>query len=273
MVDEKNKFSLTSDVLRLEARRISWDSELLGYPVGEIILLELEGGADSQCEFARFNSWVKDGDYGMISCRLPHQKLYESQLLERNDFRFIEMVLHPTIMNLQDIHIENQGLVVSSIDAVDIPLIGEIAAKAFSYERFHVDPYLNSDFGNSRYKRWVENSQSSDTQQLLKATLDGKIIGFFLVEYRKDLVYWHLTAMSPEYQGRGLGVRVWAAMMIRHQRDGFNQILTTISARNVPVLNLYSKLNFRFMPPEMTFHWTKQEESSHARPSSGQGGK
>jgi len=194
----------------------------------------------------------------MISCRLPHHKLSESALLERNNFRFIEMVLHPTILNLQEIHIEDQCLLISPIDEVDKPLISGIATKAFSYERFHVDPYLNPNIGNTRYRQWVENSKSSDTQQLLKATLDGKIIGFFLVEYRDNLVYWHLTAISPEYQGRGLGARVWFSMMAQHKRDGFQKILTTISARNTPVLNLYSKLNFRFNPPEMTFHWVKQ---------------
>jgi len=257
--DEKDKFLLTSDALRLEARKISWDSELLGYPVAEIISLELTGGAESQCEFERFNSWVKTGNYGMISCRLPHQKLFESELLEQNNFRFIEMVLHPTFRNLQDLHIDNQNLLVSSTESEDIKLIGKIAENAFGYERFHIDPYLSSDFGNSRYRRWIENIHSSAKQQLLKITLNEKIIGFFLVEYIKDMVYWHLTAISPEFQGRGLGWRVWTAMMARHQGDGFNQILTTISARNIPVLNLYSKLNYRFTPPEMTFHWKKIE--------------
>jgi hypothetical protein len=32
-------------------------------------------------------------------------------------------------------------------------------------------------------------------------------------------------------------------------------VTTTISSRNTRVLNLYAKLGFRFMPPEITFHW------------------
>jgi hypothetical protein len=46
-------------------------------------------------------------------------------------------------------------------------------------------------------------------------------------------------------------------MLQRHRNEGAAVITTTISARNVRVLNLYSKLGARFLPPEMTFHWLK----------------
>ena len=256
MIDKSFHFSLESDSLRLEARRVSWDSELLGYPVAEIVVFELNG-VECHSEFQRFASWVEVGDYGMISCRLPHERLSESEILERNGFRFIEMVLHPTIDSLQDLNFEDQGILVSQVEDVDIRSIGEIAEKAFRFERFHIDPYLSREIGNTRYGRWIINCQNDNKQQMLKAMLGDKIIGFFLVEYKMNLVYWHLTAMSPEFQGRGLGERVWSAMLAKHKADGYLQILTTISARNTPVLNLYSKLNFRFRPPEMTFHWNK----------------
>jgi len=256
MKNGKEHFSLSSSSLLLEARRVPWDSELLGYPVGEICSLELRGGGEPHCEFESFKSWAKAEGYGLLSCRLPHQKLFESELLEWNDFRFIEMVLHPEFVSLQSAHIESDDILISRAADLDIPLIGEIAASAFGHERFHVDPYLNPKIGNLRYRRWVESSAGSRVQLLLKATLNGDVIGFFLVEYIDRQVYWHLTAIAPELKGHGLGVRVWNAMMSQHQKDGMHSILTTISARNVPVLNLYSKLNFRFRPPEMTFHWT-----------------
>ena len=255
MENAKNYFSISGGSLLLEARKVPWDSELLGHPVGEIFSLELRECGDSYREFQSFKSWVKDEGYGLISCRLPNKKLSESELLERNDFRFIETVLHPEFVNLQDTHIESCDILISNAANSDIPIIGDIAARSFGHERFHVDPYLNPENGNLRYRRWVESSAGSSVQILLKATLNGKVVGFFLVEYMGRQVYWHLTAIAPELKGKGLGVRVWKAMMAHHQKDGMHCILTTISARNVPVLNLYSKLNFRFQPPEMTFHW------------------
>jgi ribosomal protein S18 acetylase RimI-like enzyme len=71
-------------------------------------------------------------------------------------------------------------------------------------------------------------------------------------------VYWHLTAVAPQCQGQGYGWRVWRAMLAHHARGGVRSVRTTITAGNVPVLNLYSKLGFRFLPPETTFHWLRE---------------
>jgi hypothetical protein len=46
-------------------------------------------------------------------------------------------------------------------------------------------------------------------------------------------------------------------MLLRHKTDGISAVLTTISARNTRVMNLYAGLGFRFRPPMMTFHWIR----------------
>lgn len=252
-----DNYQFESDSFCLEACRVSWDSDVFGVSVGNITKLELCEGANLQHEFDLFNRWVDENEYAVISCRLAHDKLLESSILERNNFRFIEMVLHPTIKNLQDVDIYEHGIVVSGVEESEVSLIGAISERTFSFERYHLDPFIESDLADKRYRKWAENSYNDEIQHLLKATLNGEIVGFFVVEYKDDLVYWHLTAVSPEKQGQGLGYRVWMAMIEYHKLGGYHRILTTISARNAPVLNLYSKLNFRFLPPEMTFHWTR----------------
>lgn len=254
-----DRFKYSSHILDIEARGIPWDSELLGCPAAEITSIRVAGPGDLQLEFDHFQVWLRDNGYKMVSCRMPHQKLLESALLEKNHFRFIEMVLHPELKDLQSLEVTEQGIEISLADFEDVSRIAQIAEKAFGVERFYVDPFMNADLANLRYKRWVENSIGSDVQILLKVSLDGQIVGFFLVEKKQRQVYWHLTAITPEFKGRGIGVRVWRAMLERHKKDGMDSVLTTISARNVPVLNLYSKLNFRFQPPEMTFHWVSDD--------------
>jgi RimJ/RimL family protein N-acetyltransferase len=70
--------------------------------------------------------------------------------------------------------------------------------------------------------------------------------------------FWNLSAIFPGYYGKGYGRRAWLAMLRYHQENGCIAVSTTISARNIAVLNLYSSLNFRFLPPEMTFHWMRE---------------
>ena len=259
MTATSDRFQDSGLALHLEARRISWDSELLGCPVAEIIAISADELSGAQKAFDRFLAWIQQYNYGMVSCRLPDDKLIESALLERNRFRFIEMVLHPELVSLEKFDLRGNGLEVSEVGSDDMSSISRIAESAFAFERFHVDPFLNSRIANARYRRWVESITGKEAQRLLKATQDGHVIGFFLVEYISDLAYWHLTAIAPELKGRGLGVRVWKSMIKRNKDDGMNRILTTISARNIPVLNLYSKLNFRFQRPDITFHWVKKK--------------
>ncbi len=250
-----DNFVFDDESLCLEACKISWDSDILGVPVAAISRLDLRNMIGGKIGFDVFNSWVRDNNYGMISCRLPHHKLLESALLERNNFRFIEMVLHPELTDLNKFSIDSHGLKISNVEFDELPLVSNIAARSFKYERFHVDPFIDPVFGDARYRAWVENSYNNENQNLLKATLNGNILGFFMVEYIKNSVYWHLTAISPEWQGKGNGSRVWMAMIEFHKNNYIEKVFTTISARNVPVHNLYSKLNFRFQSPEMTFHW------------------
>ena len=49
-------------------------------------------------------------------------------------------------------------------------------------------------------------------------------------------------------------------LYLSFQDLNFEKVETTIAARNTPVLNLYSKLNFRFHEPEMTFHWANKND-------------
>lgn len=62
------------------------------------------------------------------------------------------------------------------------------------------------------------------------------------------LAYLLLTAL-------GLGLKTWQAMLACHQARGMEQVSTSMSVRNVPVLKQFSPLQFRFSPPEMAVHW------------------
>jgi ribosomal protein S18 acetylase RimI-like enzyme len=72
-------------------------------------------------------------------------------------------------------------------------------------------------------------------------------------------VYWHLTAVAPEWQGQGIGMSLWQTMLRRHAAEGATSVRTTISGHNAPAMNLYSRLGFSFSAPQMTFHWLREQ--------------
>jgi RimJ/RimL family protein N-acetyltransferase len=249
---------LQTDALSLAYFKVPWDSDIFGFPVAQISKISVANPRQAFHDLTPFQNWMEQEHIQLASSRLPHDHLRESMLLEKIGFRFVEMVLHPHLTDLQAFVCSPQGLDVVLADADDMVLIEEIAAHAFGHERFHADPRLSRDLANHRYSIWVRNSYSHSTQQLYKICDGPDLVAFFVTEDRPDgECYWHLTAIAPAFQGRGYGKRVWREMLYFHQQHGMQSIVTTIAARNTPVLNLYASLGFRFQPPEFTLHWLR----------------
>ncbi len=258
-LDDVLLFRTDSDALVLSYFRVPWDSEIFGFPVGQIAEMRILRPGRAVHELVPFSNWLDEQAIRLVSCRLPHDRLPESMLLEEIGFRFVEMVLHPYLPNLQSRSWDDQGLDVRAAEAADLPELEEIAAHAFGYERFHIDPRLDPRLADLRYQVWVRNSLGDARQQLYIICEGRKVVAFFVTESKPGgSCYWHLTAVAPAFQGRGYGKKVWRTMLRHHQSEGALEIGTTISARNSPVLNLYASLGFRFQPPEMTLHWVRK---------------
>lgn len=236
----------------------SRDSALFGFPVLQISDIGLRT-ASAVADFQAFESSRDQIQAGLVSCRLFSGCLKESMLLEERGFRFIEMIYRPELDGLQtrdfpaptEIEIRRAG-------NADLPMVQEIASSAFHNERFHVDPRLNPRIASQRYRNWATSSFAHPRQRLYCVHGATGVVGFFVTEMLDDgTCYWHLNALAPEAQGKGWGVLAWQAMMDVARQAGAARIRTCIAARNHRVLNLYSRLGFRFPAPDMTFHWAR----------------
>ena len=210
---------IETPALSLSYFQVPWDTEIFGFPVAQISEISAHDPVRASADLAPFLDWLRD--MRLASCRLPHDRLRESMLLEDAGFRFVEMVLHPHLTDLQAQTFADQGLSVELAEAADLPSIEAIAVSAFGYERFHIDPRLDPALADRRYRVWVQNSYGHPNQRLLKISEGEQIVAFFVTETRPDGdCYWHLTAVAPSFQGRGYGKRVWLTMLRRHQLDG-----------------------------------------------------
>jgi ribosomal protein S18 acetylase RimI-like enzyme len=253
---------IQTPAMTLEASLVSWDSQVFGFPVACIQTLVIRDQSAVAADWSRYQAWVDAHGVALTSVRLPHGALATSMFLEREGFRFIEMVLHPILQGLQHRPLTvMDDITVSPVSQAELSEIVVMAERAFGFERYHVDPRLSAGPANQRYGNWVRGSFAHPSQQLLKIQRGGVIAGFFVVEVMEGGdACWHLTAMNPEHKGKGWGSDVWTGMLGYHKDAGIDVVRTTISARNTPVLGLYSKLNFRFDAPEMTLHWLQADK-------------
>jgi GNAT superfamily N-acetyltransferase len=251
--------TITGDGGVIECLIVPWDTAAFGFPVAEIARFEL--GADGRAAglLQELDAWCAERDVRLVSCRLDHARLRESIALEGLGFRFIEMVHGPFLQGLDGVAAPRHRIVVDEATVGDLAAIEEVAADAFTTGRFLLDPRLDPAASRRRYASWVRSSLDHPSQVLLRARIDGQLVGFFIVEDRVDRsVYWHLTAVAPGRQGQGIGRSLWQTMLLRHRDAGATSVQTTISAHNAPVINLYARLGFSFGSPRMTFHWLRE---------------
>lgn len=243
--------------LRLRWSEAPWDSAIFGHTVLQITDMEIRG-TEAASDFSVFETARDTLGAGMVSCRLPHDRLRESMLLEDRGFRFIEMAYQPELSHLDAITQPEETLAISRAATQDLPAILDIASTSFRNERFHVDPRLDPKLGDLRYCNWVRSSLNHPSQRLYVLRDMDEIVAFFVTEMLEDhTLYWHLNAVSPKAQGQGYGKRAWQAMLRLAKKEGAARIRTCIVARNHRVLNLYARLGFNFPPPLMTLHWVK----------------
>lgn len=247
--------------LYLEWAEAPWDTAVFGCPVLQIGQIEVRDSLATN-SFNIFELARDQLGTVLVSCRMSHERLKESMLLENRGFRFIEMVYMPQLDNLADIDApEKNAIAIDLAQEGDLQVLMEIAGSVFRNERFHVDPRLDSKLGDERYRRWVKNSLNHSQQRLYIVRDGAQPVAFFLTEMLEDgTCYWHLNAVAPQVQGQGYGRRVWQAMLCEAKNTGAQRVRTCIVARNFRVLNLYARLGFRFPAPLMTFHWVKDME-------------
>jgi len=251
---------VATGALRMSWSRAPWDEAVCAYPVLQITQMQVLAG-DAAQDMTAFERSRDEIGAGLVSCRLPHDGLRESMLLEDHGFRFIEMMYQPEIA-LSGVALDGKQdqLSVSRATDDDMQLLLEVAGTAFRNERFWMDPRIAPGVSDRRYQNWVASSHRHASQELHVVRASGQTIAFFVLELLPGgICYWHLTALAPGAQGKGYGRRVWTTMLAHAAGRGARRVRTCIAARNVRVLNLYARLGFHFLPPTMTFHWVRAD--------------
>lgn len=235
-----------------------WDSAVFGAPVLQVTDVQVRGDAASAL-MPRFEAARDAAGSPFVSCRLPHDLLRESMLLEQHGFRFIEMLYQPEYQDLQGPDLPAaSGLSVDEATPDDLPWAIAVAGTAFRNERFHMDPRLPQGLSDLRYQNWVRNTPGHPRQRLLVIRDGTERVAFFIVEQQGDgTCYWHLTAVAPDKQGQGYGARVWSTMLAHARDERAARVRTSVVARNFRVINLYGRMRFRLPAPAMTFHWLR----------------
>ena len=243
-----------------------WDLEHFGYPVGR---LEHLIGRDA-ATLDRLVAWADGvaGRAGVVfaSARLSAEDLASIHALERAGYRFQELILTPWI-DLAAWQPRGESLCRWAV-AADEEQLCWIARRSFRFDRFHNDPRFTPRQGDGVYEHWMRDALRGGrpTTRVVVLELNGSLAGFAHAEAElarphgiPDIWRGRLTAMHPDFTGRGLGIRLYhGAFDLAKPEAAY--VSASFPTRNAPVIRMHQKLGSRYSSGgELTLHrWYRE---------------
>jgi hypothetical protein len=201
-----------------------WDTKTFGFPTYE--LQEYSANALEEC-------LTLPGHY-----TLKVDPLEDKALLQQFHFYYCDTLLEPYCSKKRLRIIDHPYLSVSKI--VDLNKIMLICDGAFKYGRFHRDMNIPIKLANLRYCNWLKEMAQENSVYGLYFNVE--LAGF--IAYQSNCLVLH--AVSEKYQGKGLSKYWWSMVCADLLAQGNEIIKSSISASNLPALNLYASLRFSF---------------------------
>ena len=146
----------------------------------------------------------------------------------------------------------------------DLPILVDIARKAFSKDRFHLDNNISKEKADSLFGEWVKNScEKKYTDRIFVAERNNEAIGFLTFSLDKKLKEhtgykicgYGLSAVSPKIKG------IYPALVKAAIQDiitHFDCLEFDTQLDNYKVIKIWQKFGFDFLKAKHTFHrWIK----------------
>jgi ribosomal protein S18 acetylase RimI-like enzyme len=256
---------------------LPWETRNLGVPAYALSPAFLERPDESALREALARADEAHQGRYFVQARFGHDSA-TSSMLERRGFYFVEATVwtRARLANneclrryatdpgsfltarhrLQDL----RTAVLQRSDAPACEAVRAIAVEAFSADRFHADHNCDAGVAGRRYGNWVGDLLGDTQVEFDVLYLKERPIAFMA---RKDAQLL-LGGFERRYAGAGLGDFFWLHALGRTRAAGLEEARALISLANIPVLNLYARLGFKFRDPGATFHLWRQAEAAPA---------
>lgn len=246
------------------ARRLAWDSEFFGVPMGRI---DLVLGDDDGARDAALRSSLEALRHGgvlHVSARIDAGDLAGTALLEHHGFRLVDSLVTYIARPNRPAPgpLRGRGRI-RPLDGADAPEVVAIAEEAFRgfRGRFHADPHLPRDRAEALYPEWARQCVSgrmADTV-LVSEGGDGRLLGFLAFRQREPVstvsgvpVFGAgLGACRPDTPGAYVGL-IRAGIAWAHARGGVAECQT--QNYNHATIRVYEAAGLRFARAEYTLH-------------------
>lgn len=208
-----------------------WNTKAFGIPTYEI---------QSLSEEILKNTIQKPGHYSIHISPQTSKKL-----LHQFGFYYVDTLIEPFCRQRDFIPYEHPQVTLSS--EIKIEDFRSICHGAFK-GRFHRDFNIDSKLADSRYNVWLE--QFFQERRILGIYFENDPAAF--MGYQDDKI--QLYASNKQYRSRGFGKFLLGAACQWLLNKKYTEISSSTSISNIPSMNVYIALGFRFRNPSDIYH-------------------
>lgn len=240
----------------LACRLTPWDERVFGHRCAEITALEVGDAADLGPLLALFNDWARQEQVAFAYGRFPPTAAIKAAFHEAG-FYYAEAsyrLRHARIQQTASLDaLARPGPVLQPAQPADLARVQDILAEDFHHGRIHEDPWVDPADAAQRNRNWLADLQAQ-RHDILTYQLKGEVIGLHVQRAAAPGpgIEWVLTGVKRSHAL--LVVSLWAEVMKWNRAQGVREVHTLISAANVPILNLYRRLDFQFESLLIGFH-------------------
>ena len=148
---------------------------------------------------------------------------------------------------------------VTFAESHNIKQLEEIAFKNFKYDRFHKDPNISNKTASKIKKNWITNFFKKKRGDKCFIYLNkNNIEGFLLTLKKKNKIFIDLITVKENARGKGVGSKLINTMFSYYYKKNVEFLVGT-QINNMPSVNLYQSLGFKFVDYSLVWHYFKNK--------------
>ena len=234
---------------------LPWDSDYFGFNVGSYIPGDPAGPPARRDRLApALRGWMGRNQVELLSCSVPGDANRWLGWLGTEGFAFVDLSLLAFARRLTAL--PPARVTVRLADDADLAALVDLAGRAFTFGRYHVDARFPRALADERYRHWMRNAMAarSETELVLVSGPSGAPTGFIHAVLRADVADLRLAAVDPGHNHGFLGAGLFVSALRMLVDRGARRAQARLSTANIPILNLYSSLGFSFHEAEAVYH-------------------
>ncbi len=215
----------------MELKKDKWLSTLLGKPS-----YGMQFSSPFEAEFPKVLP------EGFQYAKLPYSSKDSLSEFFSNSFNLVSVDVGLVMEPVSFLQEYKGRYVLRAARLADKTEVGEIAASVFSFDRFHMDPFIDNNIAHEVKRKWACNFfEGKRGTHMYVAEVKGKIVAFLLVLIEKRTFVIDLIGVANCARGKGIGSELIKYALSQAQPKTV-KVGTQLS--NIASLKTYNRLGF-----------------------------